>query len=70
MTKTFGNAWYLARKRYDIPELRAWCEKNLTPDSWCINENMAWGTFEVCVGIDTEVVAFRSRWFHDEKIKK
>ena len=57
-----GNAWYLARRDYNIPEMRSWCEENLTPESWIINENISMGMFEVCIGIDVEAVAFKLRW--------
>ena len=57
-----GGSWYLVRRNYNIPEMRAWCEENLTPDSWIINENMSMGMFEVCIGIDVEVVGFKLRW--------
>lgn len=57
-----GGAWYLNHRDYDIQEMRAWCKENLTPGSWFINENMSMGVFEVCVGIDVEVVGFILLW--------
>lgn len=57
-----GAAWYLERRRYDIPEVKRWCEENLTPKSWIVNEDMSMGMFEVCVGIEDEAMAFKLRW--------
>ena len=56
-----GATWDLPVKNYNSVIIKAWCEENLTPNTWHIG-NVFMGVFEVCVGKETDVIAFKLRW--------
>ena len=57
-----GASWYLSRSNHSVFEVRDWCKDNLTEETWVIDDTMAHGVFEVCVGIEEEAVAFKLMW--------
>lgn len=57
-----GNAWYFDATERDIQDVRKWCEENLTADCWFIAKMGRFATYDVCIGIEDEAMAFKLRW--------